>query len=231
MKPILFNTLMTSAVDKEIKTMTRRVVKDSIPLLATVSCIKRNWYWSFWQDGDYHRIKQPYEVGDILYVRETWQNVYLESIKDGIARVCYPSPRGGYNLNYYIKNWGDIPKVSVPDEDNSFYIYRATNLQTLRGYQSEPCWRPAIHMPKSAARIFLRVKSIRIEKLQDITEDDAFREGAQTTATFQSTRDVFIHIWTMTVPENKQGTDSWDANPWVWVIEFEKVTKEDITSL
>ena len=86
-------------------------------------------------------------------------------------------------------------------------------------------WLPSIHMPKEAARIFLKVKAVRVERLQDITEEQARAEGfypgwkAKGAATPALTaKQAFMWFW---LP------DVWTADPWVWVIEFEKITKEE----
>ena len=101
------------------------------------------------------------------------------------------------------------------------YLYKADNPQRATNINAKAPWRPSIHMPKEAARIFLRVTNIRVERLQNITEDDAFAEGAQTTASFQSARFVFRYIWNKTLSKKNKRAFSWDANPYVWVIEFE----------
>jgi hypothetical protein len=93
-------------------------------------------------------------------------------------------------------------------------------------------WKPSIHMPKAACRIWLRVKSVTIERLQSITQEDAIKEGVffsdpyegyvtdsegRSFHTFLPARS-FEHLWC-----SINGAESWDANPWVWVIEFEKL--------
>lgn len=85
-------------------------------------------------------------------------------------------------------------------------------------------WKPSIYMPKEAARIFLRVTSVRAERLQEITAEQATREGIKPDfPPFQV--DEFIDIWNSTVKKADVGRYSWLANPWVWVIEFEPCEK------
>jgi len=83
-------------------------------------------------------------------------------------------------------------------------------------------WLPSIHMPKEAARIWLKVTDVRVERLQDITDSQAENEGAND---YTSTANGFFYIWDRTI--NKQNIEryGWDANPWVWVIEFERCEK------
>ena len=97
-------------------------------------------------------------------------------------------------------------------------------------------WHPSIHMPKEAARLFLRVKNVRVERLQDIDEEGAKAEGAN----FQEGKHVgveekmrcsavarFAEIWNRTIQPEDIGLYGWDANPWVWVIEFERCEKPE----
>ncbi len=191
-KPILFYTDMVRALLANRKTVTRRVVK--MPAAVTSKTVDRvcvkdgaahfSWSWSEAFSG--FDVKMPYRPGDILYVRETWQNgfggTYLYRADAG--HDLFMTPEG--------KLVSDIP------------------------------WRPSIHMPREAARIFLRVTDVQVERLQDITEECAFAEGAQTTATFQSARYVFRDIWDNTIKSVDRALYGWAATPWVWVIEFER---------
>ena len=98
-------------------------------------------------------------------------------------------------------------------------------------------WRPSIHMPKEAARIFLRVTGVRVERLQDITLDDAIAEGCQGKFIGSGEcvgagweilpEDEFADLWDSTIKKSDFDKYGWDANPWVWVIEFERISKEE----
>lgn len=95
-------------------------------------------------------------------------------------------------------------------------------------------WRPSIHMPRAAARIFLRVTGVRVERLWDITEEQAKAEGfykgwAPTkTASMSSTaKQAFMWTWDSTIKRADQVRYGWGANPWVWVIEFERCEKPE----
>ena len=82
-------------------------------------------------------------------------------------------------------------------------------------------WRPSIHMPRAAARLFLPVKDVRIERLQHISIDDAIAEGCNAATPILQ----FQRIWDGTIKKSDLNRYGWEASPWVWVIEFEKVEK------
>ena len=109
------------------------------------------------------------------------------------------------------------------------YAYKADSERDYTGI-----WKSSIHMPREAARIFLRVKTVRVERLQDITPKDAWDEGCRIGNSFpweehipelqQQCRDIlFIPLWDRF---NRKRGYGWDTNPWVWVYEFEKINKE-----
>ena len=83
-------------------------------------------------------------------------------------------------------------------------------------------WHPSIHMPKEAARIWLKVTDVRVERLQDMTDDDAEAEGC---FDYTSTALGFPDVWDSTIKKSNLDRYSWQANPWVWVIEFERCEK------
>lgn len=93
----------------------------------------------------------------------------------------------------------------------------------------EAKWRPSIHMPKEAARIFLRVDEVRAERLQFITDEDAMDEGANPEPPFIDSPYIrgFISVWEDTLPNDKILKYGWDANPWVWVIKFSRIEKPE----
>lgn len=99
-------------------------------------------------------------------------------------------------------------------------------------------WKPSIHMPKEAARIWLKVTDVKVERLQNITEDGSKAEGAIDNRGFihspddeydriHTAREHFIEIWNSTIKKSDFERYSWDANPWVWVIEFERCEKPE----
>lgn len=194
--PILFNDEMVQALLTGRKTCTRRAIK--LPDKMTGRPIGKSGDSSnplgFFYLGGIKR--PPYQPGDILYVRETWSE---------------------------IKN---------ADGSHKKYVYKASDQYPFgeSRYIIKFNWKPSIHMPKKAARIWLKVTDVRVERLQDITEDGAKEEGAN----FKNGKNVgleekmrrtaierFAEIWNSTIKKTDIDRYGWDANPWVWVIEFE----------
>ncbi len=146
--------------------------------------------------GAYFRcpLGQP---GDQLWVRETWAYVPASAYlcSEGVQQtVCPTDP--------------DMAAIYASGWDRS----------------SPGRWRPSIHMPRWASRITLEITNIRVERIQDITEEDAKSEGAipepdHPFADTHNCRDAFKLLWNCLY-----GIPSWAANPWVWVIEFKRVT-------
>lgn len=213
MKPALFNTEMVRAILDGRKTVTRRVVKEP-------------WYI---EDEEVSRVSglamhrgtnsthmmpypdQLYHPGDILYVRET----FFE-----------------YNGHYYYKADGkheELAKMGICFK-----------------------WRPSIHMPKEAARLFLRVKDVRVEQLQQMGIEEALEEGItpinrpggcrcrfafdgcmeepcsnRTAYEIERHMEPFCKLWDSTVKPTDRALYGWEANCWVWVIEFERITKKE----
>jgi hypothetical protein len=185
-------------------------------------------------------VKFPYKPGDILYVRETWEEW-----------------TGGY-------------AYKVPDPQAA-YNYPGSFIGK---------WKPSLHMPKEAARVFLQVKKVKVERLQDITEEQAINEGISKMydntpdceyqdwsrrvcqgkkkeewpysnylwhgnfgscgngnklsdawyfqcSGYESAIGSFSSLWNTTVKLSDWNTYGWYANPWVWVIEFEQISKEE----
>lgn len=90
-------------------------------------------------------------------------------------------------------------------------------------------WRPSIHMPREAARIFLRVTDVRVERLQEITEEQAILEGFEAyhsdSGYYEPATLGFVETWDSTIKLANRAIYGWEANPWVWVIEFERCEK------
>lgn len=99
------------------------------------------------------------------------------------------------------------------------YIYRADS-----GVLGGTIWHPSIHMPKEAARIWLKVTDVRVERLQDITDEQAEKEGCKD---YTSTALGFCYLWDSTVKKSDLSRYGWNINPWVWVIEFERCEKPE----
>ena len=227
MKPILFNTDMVCAILDGRKTVTRRVVKAPVLHRArnpdSVSC-KDGWATFNWRGpidtvGGFN-IKSPYQPGDILYVREKWRNQPLTwSREDGYS---------DFELQY---------RADFTDAENDCY--------GRRGGVAPMKWHPSIHMPKEAARLFLRVTGVRVERLQDIDDAGAEKEGLRywddicrdetwhptfydpDSGGSPSVIDGFSKLWDSTIKPADREKYGWAANPWVWVIEFERISKEE----
>lgn len=210
-KPILFNTEMVRAILGGRKSCTRRMVKHqpdekhTYPLgFVTDSTEKKEvGCFGFGIDeygGSIQYAKPQYQPGDILYVRETWERF-----------ECWNCERGERG------NCSKEPKKSVLDKTCGCYMYRATD-----EISGDAKWHPSIHMPKEAARIWLKVTNVRVERLQDMTDDDAEAEGC---FDYTSTALGFPDVWDSTIKKSDLDRYGWDANPWVWVIEFERCEK------
>lgn len=187
-KPILFNTEMVQAILEGRKTVTRRVIKPQ-----PIAGIRKSVFVpSGIEDGHGREIKLLYKVGDILYVRETWQRNYCN---DAIVTGKYAYRASPETWQYFSEEEKNLKKK----------------------------WKPSIHMPKAAARIFLKVTDVRVERLQDITPNDIDREGTPFGLTI-APYDGFSRLWNELNTKRGYG---WEANPWVWVIEFERVEVEN----
>jgi len=190
--PILFSTPMVQAILDGRKTMTRRVCK-----LDTA-----NFDYDP-KDKDYGPFLQD-EYGDSIDVK---------------ALCSYGQP--GDRL-WVRETWmATEPHFGKGTEPK--YYYRADQTP-----ESEQCrkdfgipWKPSIHMPKVAARIWLEVISVRVERLQEITYEDCLREGMWNYGTDVDTLAAFQELWQNL--NAKRGYD-WNVNPWVWVVEFERVS-------
>lgn len=222
-KPILFNTDMVRAVLDGRESATRRVVKpqpDSDMKYKLGYCVdgdKRDigkfGFGSHEYGGHVKYAKPPYQIGDYLYVRETWS----------VGQVYGDNGTYGFDC-FYAADDKILPVIT-----NDFKKYCGWGK-----FFDKNGWNPSIHMPKQAARIFLRVTDVRVERLQDITEEQARKEGAINNIGFihspeneydsiHTAKEHFMTIWNSTVQKKDIDKYSWNANPWVWVTEFERV--------
>ena len=216
MKPIIFGTDSVQAILDGRKTMTRRVIKPQ-----PTNPRWNNIGWSGWDDGHGYKMRQPYQPGDILWVRETWQRNnlwYADNDYDGYMCVVYKADEHSEN-------------IFLPHDD----FERHWN--NMSG--SEPDWHPSIYMPREAARLFLRVTDVRVERLQDISEADAVREGCRMPRLGEhvhegmdlrmivTAQDAFTVLWDRINGKRDGGAYAWDKNPWVWVLSFERIEKPE----
>lgn len=115
---------------------------------------------------------------------------------------------------------------------HSIYYYKADGDLRPEGWRGN--WHPSIHMPKEAARIWLRVTNVRVERLNEITDKGAEREGAQPDYPFDHAVDKwpnlehFKKIWNSTIKKSDRDRYGWDANPYVFVIEFERCEEPEV---
>lgn len=173
----------------------------------------------------------------------------LDGQKTQTRRIMKRQPPEGekveYNEHYNMLLIHNIPAKHGPFEVGDVLWVRETFATWSRTYGStsrivyradvDPGdktdyeWFPSIHMPRDIARIYLRVKDVRAERLQEISDEDAKREGANhNTCVYEkmkhSARDRFAGIWDSTIKKADLPLYGWDANPWVWVVEFERIT-------
>ena len=215
LKPILFNTEMVQAIWARRKTVTRRLAN---------------------RTNNRGMILKPYEVGDVLWVRETWA-----------LRPCIECP-------YDEDCERDKPDVLETKDaiTEGCWLYRADGENPY--YDPDRiCWSPSIHMPKAAARIFLRVTEVACGALQESILGAAApmweiqREGIQIYEECETCIKTgkaacvwtmgadekhecglldqplweFAHLWDSTVPKGRRDREGWAADPWVWVVRFE----------
>ena len=221
-KPILFNTDMVRAIMDGRKTCTRRLVKTRRKDACGFYVTKRtdgSFTGIYEYDEDERMFENqlipPYKPGDILYVRETWHR-YTKRV--GKGEGCHLEEHYGYKAS--IANFED----------------------------AEEPWRPSIHMPKEAARIWLKVTDVRVERLQEMKPVDVIKEGAYPDCwdcldTYEESGSQCCYgteeqcsqcdgvmmewekLWNSTIKKTDIDRYGWDANPWAWVIEFERCEK------
>lgn len=122
----------------------------------------------------------------------------------------------------YIKRVGEGQNCHLAE----FYGYKASVANSEDA--GEP-WKPSIHMPKEAARIWLKVTDVRVERLQEITADDIRNEGLSSATVHCGDMEIALkeweNLWNSTIKKSDLGRYGWNASPWVWVIEFERCEK------
>ena len=228
-KPILFSTPMVKAILDGRKTQTRRVVKPQPrsensyfggevthstdkKLMGCVGFCRSPLAVC---DHDYARIR--YHVGDVLWVRETWRSTDFE-YHDGkwTASIQYKDGNKGPRVSWW-------HPIDFGEPDNCIYFKTG--------------WRPSIHLPREAARLFLRVTDVKVKRLHDISLKDIEQEGFYCEPEYMNPfrmvhyayepgmRIHFAKFWDSL---NAKRGFSWKTNPWVWVISFEKTEKPEV---
>lgn len=154
---------------------------------------------------------------------EVWDGQAVEAENDSFAAYGISQRYGFGDILYVRETW-------AKEKTSKRYLYRADEVDfTYKELHSSLKWKPSIHMPKEAARIFLRVTNVSVARLQDITEGQAIAEGAEAVEKYFNAKDDFKAIWDSTLKgEINQIEYSWDANPYVWVIEFERIYKPNV---
>ena len=239
-KPILFNTEMVKAILDGRKTQTRRLVKPhyhdgdagfNVVTMAKTGAFCYIEYYDEYERSTERRMNPPYNVDDILWVRETWCKWWM--------------PHGEWLYCYKASEQDGNKRPTGPEYDDV--------------WETIP-WKPSIHMPKEAARIFLRVTGIRAERLQDITDADALKEGVPQDDDFpmdsvycpvchgeglhgafhpvslgymevdceycDTPVKRFSHLWNSVIKYDDMPRLGWEGNPFVWVIEFERTEQQ-----
>lgn len=213
--PILFNAEMVRAILDGRKSCTRRLVKHDVE-----SVLNSPYHKAHPEVEDKQIISKlcnpPYQPGDILYVRETWCGL--------------PVNEAGHFRGYPI------------------YYYRADGDLRPEGWRG--AWHPSIHMPKEAARIWLKATDVRVERLQEMKPVDVIKEGAYpdcwdclntygesgsqccygTEEQCSQCDEVMMEwekLWNSTIKKSDLDCYGWNANPWVWEIEFERCEKPE----
>lgn len=201
-KPILFNTEMVRAILDGRKSCTRRLLKGPFTVHPNGYITKPRGNENFCP------YEPPYQPGDNLYVRETvWQKI-----------------------GYYL----DVDGETKPSWYNEFR-YVASDEKPETGWNYSWVKRPSIHMPKEAARIWLKVTDVRVERLQEITPDAIKNEGIilnpkEYVGKFDYTSELYFlfqRLWNSTIKKSDLDRYGWDANPYVFVIEFERCEKPE----
>jgi len=196
-KPIIFNTEMVKAILEGRKTQTRRIILH------------------YGKTPEHFRRDTFYELrGELNNKKGLFTGFVDKSAK--YPAVYFKSRYQPGDILYVRETW------TIED---IYYIYKAdlddwSHLENLK-------WCPSIHMPREAARIFLKVIDVKVERLQDITEEDAMKEGFIPDVDLVGddykglfAKDRFIEYWNKLNAKRGYG---WNMNPWVWVIEFERL--------
>lgn len=199
-KPILFNTEMVRSILDGRKSCTRRLVKP--------------------QPDEKHTFPLGF-VTDSTEKKEVGCFGFGINEYGGSIQYAKPPYQPG-DILYVRETWMDYAGLTMYKADCD--IYRLDSLN-FAGFG----WKPSIHMPKEAARIWLKVTDVRVERLQEITIDGIRNEGISSMAVHAGDMEIALkewkNLWNSTIKKSDLDQHGWDANPWVWVIEFERCEK------
>lgn len=213
-KPILFNTEMVRAILDGRKTCTRRLVRFLSGENPQWTGYIRDGLMLYNGKNEPCVRKAPYQPGDVLYIRETW------------TEECE---------KYYYRADYDSDYLDPCETLSGGYPASCRNHPGCDGCMATSTrihWRPSIHMPKEAARIWLKVTDVKVERLQEMKPVDVIKEGAYPDCwdclnTYEESGSMmeWEKLWNSTIKKSDLDSYGWDANPWVWVIEFERCKK------
>jgi hypothetical protein len=208
-RPILFSAPMVRALPDGSKTQTRRVIKLKPHHQIAEREDRSLWPWMYdsERDADHWLLCPHGKPGDQLWVRETWGLHAYGDDTDWLKGSCTAQDLEDHVITYRA-DWGPL--------------------------QDSCHWRPSIHMPRAASRITLEITGVRVERLQSISEADAIAEGIEPDAQPGDSAPLWREYKTggtticpinsyRTLWESINGPGSWDANPWVWVVEFRRI--------
>lgn len=211
-KPILFNGDMVGAILENRKGATRRIIKDNV-----AGILKSPYHKVHPEVPDRMLLKKlcraPYHLGDILYVQETWK---IEYLNPGFCMM----------IRYRADDFCNLQVKFSPSRFDKF-----------KKFYEKSGWQSPYFMPKEAARIFLKVTDVKVQRLHDMTLDYFLAEGATLrpeafndpeNAYWQARRIFAEKIWDKTLKKADREFYSWDANPWVWAIAFDRVYPDDM---
>ncbi|RMS09246.1 hypothetical protein ALP72_03601 [Pseudomonas coronafaciens pv. coronafaciens] len=218
-RPILFSTPMVRAILSGQKTVTRREVKKP----AALDCLAAGFEPAFLALPGNADLCPYGKVGDRLWVRETWGVISHDFDEHGNMIDWKPDRPASkiremrFGRGYY----------------SGHVIYRADGEAAWAGDDDgggddRSAWKPSIHMPRIASRVLLEITDVRVERLQDISEEQALAEGVMSCkqdidpdGNDYSLQELFAGLWTMI-----NGGGSWQSNPWVWVVEFKRAAPD-----
>lgn len=220
--PILYNGGMVRAILEDRKTVTRRKIDiDTANQFDVEHGGKSVVAYINQETGDSYDPKEicRYQPGDILYVRETWAFIpCIDCMQDDDGKcLCNEKP---------------VTHEDKHSVSEGCFVYRADCLEEDKGCL---IWSPSIHMPRQAARIWLKVTDVRAEHLHSMTLDGFLAEGVTVRPeafndpenAYWQAKGEFTAIWNGTIRQTDCGKYGWDVNPWVWVIEFERCGKPE----
>ena len=217
-KPILFNTEMVRAILDGRKTCTRRLVK---PQPKSKLCYK-------FAGSDSDTWGYPNRTAHEIWGEEF--KLPNDITEEELSKRWNP-PYHTDDILYVRETWCGLPVNEAGHmRGHTIYYYKADGELRPKGWRGT--WHPSIHMPKEAARIWLKVTDVRVERLQEITSEQICREGVEVeyphVLNGEEKRYAFSRLWDSTIKKSDLDRYGWNASPWVWVIEFERCEKPEV---